>query len=295
MQAEKAVIFGATGGIGAALCRVLADSSVRVAAGSRSGEAPIHSQIVPFRFDLEDEVSIARTGKRIPYQRGALVSVVGGGHGKSMHRIAIYDLDGTLTRRKTFTPFLLSAARSDAPWRLLLLPVWIGCMVAYKLGIVDRAALKDRGIRLFLPSAPEKICQLAESFAARAPLVESVMEDWRSDGEAGVTRVIATAAIAPVAEAFGRRLGADHVLSTAIGPDGLLSGANNHGAEKALRVKHWLAEHCLDRDDCSIRMISDELHDAPLLDWADEGVLVTVSRGLKRCATARGWRVLHPR
>ena len=33
-------------------------------------------------------------------------------------RIAIYDLDRTLTRRATFTPFLLFAARKVASWRL---------------------------------------------------------------------------------------------------------------------------------------------------------------------------------
>jgi len=62
---RRAAIFGATGGIGAALCRVLADGGVPVLAGSRSGEAPKHQLIEPFRFDLTDEISIAAAAARM--------------------------------------------------------------------------------------------------------------------------------------------------------------------------------------------------------------------------------------
>ncbi len=56
---RRVAIFGATGGIGAALCRLLADSGVQVLAGSRSGDAPKHQLIEPFQFNLLDEASIA--------------------------------------------------------------------------------------------------------------------------------------------------------------------------------------------------------------------------------------------
>lgn len=55
----RAAVFGASGGIGAAICRVLADRDVQVQAGSRSGEVPKHQNIHPFHFDLEEEASIA--------------------------------------------------------------------------------------------------------------------------------------------------------------------------------------------------------------------------------------------
>lgn len=55
---RNAAVFGAMGGIGAALCRLLADRGVGVWGGSRSGEAPRHHLVTPFRFDLEDEQSI---------------------------------------------------------------------------------------------------------------------------------------------------------------------------------------------------------------------------------------------
>ena len=37
--------------------------------------------------------------------------------------LAIYDMDRTVTRRATYTPFLLHCAMRRAPWRLLLLPL----------------------------------------------------------------------------------------------------------------------------------------------------------------------------
>ena len=42
--------------------------------------------------------------------------------GARMTDFAIYDMDRTVTRHATYTPFLLHCALRRAPWRLLLLP-----------------------------------------------------------------------------------------------------------------------------------------------------------------------------
>ncbi len=54
-------MFGASGGIGAALANALAarDDVAEVLAGSRSAAAPGHAKMRPFAFDLQDEASIA--------------------------------------------------------------------------------------------------------------------------------------------------------------------------------------------------------------------------------------------
>lgn len=57
---RSAAVFGASGGIGAALCEALAAGGTKVIhAGSRSGAAPEGEGISPFAFDLADEASIA--------------------------------------------------------------------------------------------------------------------------------------------------------------------------------------------------------------------------------------------
>ena len=45
--------------------------------------------------------------------------------------LAIYDMDRTVTRRATYTSFLLHCALRRAPWRLLFLPLVVGSMLAY--------------------------------------------------------------------------------------------------------------------------------------------------------------------
>ncbi len=59
-----AAVFGASGGIGAALCAALAAGGTQVIhAGSRRGEGPSLAGVRPFAFDLADEASIAAAAK----------------------------------------------------------------------------------------------------------------------------------------------------------------------------------------------------------------------------------------
>lgn len=57
---RSACVFGASGGIGRALCETLAARGCEVIyAGSRGGHGPAGAQYRPFAFDLTDEASIA--------------------------------------------------------------------------------------------------------------------------------------------------------------------------------------------------------------------------------------------
>lgn len=57
---RTACVFGASGGIGRALCDALAAGGTEVIhAGSRAGQGPAGAGIRPFTFDLKDEASIA--------------------------------------------------------------------------------------------------------------------------------------------------------------------------------------------------------------------------------------------
>ena len=54
-----------------------------------------------------------------------------------MTGLAVYDMDRTVTRHATYTPFLIHCALNRAPWRLLFLPLVIFSMLAY-LARADR-------------------------------------------------------------------------------------------------------------------------------------------------------------
>ena len=58
------------------------------------------------------------------------------------HRVAIYDMDRTITHSGTYSGFLIHVARRRQPWRLLLLPLVGIAGAAYALRLIDRARLK---------------------------------------------------------------------------------------------------------------------------------------------------------
>jgi HAD superfamily phosphoserine phosphatase-like hydrolase len=206
-------------------------------------------------------------------------------------RIAIYDLDRTLTRRSTFTPFLMFAAARIAPWRLLLAPLWIGMMIAHKLGWQDRTTLKRRGMMLMLGRPDlERLAAVAEDFAARRarqlhPGAERALAADRRDG---CTIAIATAAFEFYARPIARHLGVEHVIATGWRGEGP-ADPNCYGAEKLARVMAWFGEQGLGREGARVRFVSDSFSDAPLLDWADEAWFVTSSPRAAKRARARGW------
>ena len=50
-----------------------------------------------------------------------------------MQKLAIYDMDRTITRRGTYTPFLFHMVFARAPWRLIFLPILPFGFIAYGL------------------------------------------------------------------------------------------------------------------------------------------------------------------
>lgn len=74
-----AAVFGASGGIGAALVKALIRRGVStIHAGSRSGAVPRGAGVRPFRFDLTDEASIAAAAQAMRDTPPDLVIVASG-------------------------------------------------------------------------------------------------------------------------------------------------------------------------------------------------------------------------
>lgn len=73
-----AAVFGASGGIGGALCQALLARGCMVWAGSRTGSAADPDGVRPFAFDLDDEDSIAAAAQRMRDEPPGLVLVATG-------------------------------------------------------------------------------------------------------------------------------------------------------------------------------------------------------------------------
>ena len=213
---------------------------------------------------------------------------------------AIYDMDRTVTRRATYTPFLLHCALRRAPWRLLLLPFVVLSMLAYVLKFIDRGRLKEINHRLLLGHRrhPHELKPLVDSFA-EATVAANIRPGARAaiarDKAEGRRVVLATASYRLYADAIGGLLGFDDVIGTGsiIGLDervhAKIDGENCYGPAKLRMVTDWLGKSGLERG--HVRFYSDHASDAPVFEWADEAVAVNPHARLARLAKVGGWKV----
>ena len=133
--------------------------------------------------------------------------------------IAIYDMDKTITRKATYTPFLLHACRRLAPWRFVLLPLVLLPLAAYALRLIGRGRLKEWNYRLLIGGGvvPERLEPVVESFAERqvaTNIMPGAVRSLAADRAAGRRLVLATASYRLYAAAIARRLGFDDVIAT---------------------------------------------------------------------------------
>jgi len=220
-----------------------------------------------------------------------------------MQRLAIYDMDKTITRAATWTPFLRHALRGRSAWRLALLPAAALAGAGYGLKLLDRGRLKEMTQRLLLGRrlTPARARKLAGEFAdqvLRTGLFGGAVERIAADRKAGYRLVLATASYRFYVEAIAERLGFDAVIATNSQRDArghLLSsiqGENCYGPVKLRMIEKWMAEQGLARGDAHIRFYSDHVSDAPTLAWADEPFAVNAHGPLRKLAAEKGWPIL---
>ena len=219
-----------------------------------------------------------------------------------MSDLAIYDMDRTVTRHATYTPFLLHCATRRAPWRLLLLPFVLVSMLAYVARLIDRARLKEINHRLLLGGRVHSrdLQPLVESFADRQ-LAGNLRPGARlaiaRDKAQGRRLVLATASYRLYADAIADRLGFDDVIGTGsiIGLDervhAKIAGENCYGPAKLRMISDWVEASGLKGAHGHIRFYSDHVSDQPAFEWSDEPVAVNPHGKLRRLAEQRGWAI----
>jgi len=168
-----------------------------------------------------------------------------------MTDLAVYDLDRTITRRATYTPFLIHCALRRQQWRLLFVPIVLLAMLAYGFGLFDRSRLKEICQRLLIGHKvhARELNPLVEGFAEET-VANNVRPGARRaierDREEGRRLVLATASYRLYADAIARRLGFDDVIATnsVIGIDervhARIAGRNCYGEEKMRMISQWV-------------------------------------------------------
>jgi len=217
--------------------------------------------------------------------------------------LAIYDMDRTVTRTGTYTGFLIHAALRLAPWRLLLAPAVPFVMAGYALRLFNRRRLKEINQRLFLGGGVPRarLAPVTDSYAALV-MATNIRPGARAqiaaDRAEGRRLVLATASYRFYVEPIARALGFDDVVATGglAGLDDMIrprtDGENNYGPAKLRMVEAWMKTAGIAREEADVRFYSDHVSDGPVLGWADTGIAVNPSRGLRRLAAKRGWAVV---
>ncbi len=217
--------------------------------------------------------------------------------------LAIYDMDRTITRRATYTPFLIHAALKLAPWRLVLLPLVLLLMLAYLARLINRGRLKEINYTLLVGRgiAPERLEPVIQSFADWQ-LATNIMPGARAsiaaDRAAGRRLVMATASYRIYAAAIAERLGFKDVIATETQLDAggriiaRIDGQNCYGDGKLAMIQRWLEREGLAREAVHIRFYSDHVSDAVVHRWSDEAVAANAHDRLLRVAQAEGWEVV---
>lgn len=214
--------------------------------------------------------------------------------------VALFDLDGTLSWRDTFLPFLLGyTLRRPARWvRLLGLPA---ALLQYGLFAPDRGRLKSQVIRLLMSGetrpeveawADRYVAQLKQQRSFRAAAL-AVVEQHRAAGD---HLVLLSASPDLYVPRIGRLLGFERTLCTEIKwrgsaagsasdqLDGALMTENRRGEEKS-RCLAWLRTQYAG---LPVIAYGNSASDLPHLRQADRGVLVNANSAARRAAAESG-------
>lgn len=211
-------------------------------------------------------------------------------------KLAIYDMDKTITRQASWMAWLFFYARSEAPARLLLAPLLLFPAVLYVLGAFDRKELKEATQALLIGRRVphERVERAAGRFADRfgaAQELAGALAAIEADRAAGMELWLATASCRYFAAHLARRWGIDQVIATENVDDGpfltnRIRGENCYEMGKLRMILAALAAR-----PAHVRFTSDHESDLPVLLWADEAVTANPSRALRAEARRRGWEI----
>jgi HAD superfamily phosphoserine phosphatase-like hydrolase len=167
-------------------------------------------------------------------------------------RLAIFDLDGTITRHDTLVPYVLGFLLRRQPWRLPLLLLMLPVLVGYILRIIGRGGLKAALIFLAMAGCRRKYVERwnATFVAGLQPdgVFPEAVAAIQAHARAGDHLVLLSASTDLYVPAIAAALGFQEVICTGVRWQGerlvgTLTTPNRRGEEKArcviaLRKRH---------------------------------------------------------
>lgn len=192
-----------------------------------------------------------------------------------MEKVAVFDFDGTITRKDTLLEFIKFAKGNVAFYKGILKNIFI--LIAFKLKLYPNWKAKQKIFTYFFKGITlEEFDRLCEDFFIERHnelLYASALKQIQEYVKDHVNVIIVSASIENWVIPFGRYLKVDSVIGTRIETDshGILTGrfltANCYGEEKVKRLQEKLTE----RSACYLIAYGDSKGDRELLEYADKG------------------------
>lgn len=220
---------------------------------------------------------------------------------RGSRNLAIFDLDYTLTRKGTWGRFMWMCLKKY-PWKWpVFLTATLLQQLKYKQGKVPRITVKETMIKCAIKGwSKDRLESLAQKFAT-----EEVPNKLRPGGikalqahkKKGDYILIASAAADILVTPITALLNVDGFVATNMGWDGdhrlkqNFSSRNCYGVEKLARVKSYMVEAGLVRENIHVTAYSDSHADVPLFEFADEVVVISPSKKLIEIANNRNWSI----
>lgn len=215
---------------------------------------------------------------------------------KDKHPVVVFDLDGTITSRDTYVPFLLYSLYKQ-PLKILRLPVLAIDVLRHKIGRQSNSWLKTRFLQALLAGQNRTtIDRWTKTFSQhvfendiRLDAVSSIQHHQSQGHEL----VLLSASLDIYVEPLGKLLGFEHIICTRTswGNDVLgdeLDGGNCYGESKVQMLQQWLSQ----REDKYVLMAyADHKSDFPLLKNAQRGVLVNPGKQLRDDALSNQFEI----
>lgn len=211
--------------------------------------------------------------------------------------VAIFDLDGTITKCDTYVAFLIGFLKEN-PARVVRSALLPFAVFLYLLGWRDNRWLKVTFLRTIAGGASrEEIARSVDILVSRLignELRPGAIEAIQYHRRKGHVLVLATASMDFYAEKIGSRLGFDQVISTLAAWDtqnrltGGLCGNNCYGTNKLDRIKMALGP-----GQCEWHKIvySDHHSDLPMMEWANNAIAINPKRGLSAVALKHNYEI----
>ena len=209
--------------------------------------------------------------------------------------IVIFDMDRTVTKKGTFSSYLLNLA-GEEPSKYLYVFSVLFRMALYVLKLKTRKALKEYMLQAFMARmSKSEAAKASEDFYTKLyknGLHKDALEAIKDHQKQGHVVGLATASMDFYVERIVKDLKLDFMIaSQSVWEDGVIvpfiKNDNCYGAEKARRVQAFLAgQKCR-----QVWFYSDHHTDQPTFELADIKVAVNPTPKLKKIAKERGYQI----